>query len=90
LTHLIFLNDVTSCSRGQRNRIVRDETEIGSVAGLALWGAAHGGHAVLIRELGATPIDFERQDFTRAGDLNRRRRLAISKSSIADRGGIET
>jgi NADPH2:quinone reductase len=38
---------------------------LGSMAGLELWGAARGGHATLIRELGATPIDYERQDFTR-------------------------
>jgi NADPH2:quinone reductase len=38
---------------------------LGSMAGLELWGAARGRHATLIRELGATPIDYEREDFTR-------------------------
>jgi NADPH:quinone reductase len=38
---------------------------LGRMAGLELWGATRGGHATLIRELGATPIDYERQDFTR-------------------------
>jgi NADPH:quinone reductase-like Zn-dependent oxidoreductase len=38
---------------------------LGGVAGLQLWGAARGKHAALIREFGATPIDYEREDFTR-------------------------
>jgi NADPH:quinone reductase-like Zn-dependent oxidoreductase len=38
---------------------------LGSLAGLQLWGGANGRHARLIRELGATPIDYQRQDFTR-------------------------
>src|SRR5512136_2308217 len=39
---------------------------LGRLAGLELWGTAHGAHAALIRELGATPIDYRREDFTRA------------------------
>ena len=38
---------------------------LGRLAGLELWGTARGAHAVLIRELGATPIDYQREDFTR-------------------------
>src|SRR6266700_105410 len=38
---------------------------LGRLAGLELWGTARGEHAALIRELGATPIDYQRQDFTR-------------------------
>jgi NADPH2:quinone reductase len=39
---------------------------LGRMAGLdELWGAARGVHAPLIRELGATPIDYQREDFTR-------------------------
>ncbi len=38
---------------------------LGRLAGLELWGAARGEHAALIRELGATPIDYQRHDFTR-------------------------
>jgi NADPH:quinone reductase-like Zn-dependent oxidoreductase len=38
---------------------------LGKQAGLELWGTARGAHAPLIRELGATPIDYEREDFTR-------------------------
>jgi NADPH:quinone reductase-like Zn-dependent oxidoreductase len=37
----------------------------GRLAGLELWGAARGAHAVLVRELGATPIDYQHEDFTR-------------------------
>ena len=36
------------------------------MAGLELWGTARGEQAPLIRELGATPIDYQREDFTRA------------------------
>jgi NADPH:quinone reductase len=38
---------------------------LGRLAGLELWGTARGAHAGLIRELGATPIDYQREDFTR-------------------------
>jgi NADPH:quinone reductase-like Zn-dependent oxidoreductase len=35
------------------------------MAGLELWGTARTEHAPLVRELGATPIDYQREDFTR-------------------------
>src|SRR5215471_488551 len=38
---------------------------LGRMAGLELWGTARAEHAALIRELGATPIDYRREDFTR-------------------------
>jgi NADPH:quinone reductase-like Zn-dependent oxidoreductase len=38
---------------------------LGGLAGLELWGAARGDHAALIRELGAIPVDYRREDFTR-------------------------
>src|SRR5262249_55019147 len=38
---------------------------LGRMAGLELWGAARGKHAPLVHELGAIPIDYEREDFTR-------------------------
>jgi NADPH:quinone reductase-like Zn-dependent oxidoreductase len=38
---------------------------LGRLTGLELWGTARGAHAALIRELGATPIDYQREDFTR-------------------------
>jgi NADPH:quinone reductase-like Zn-dependent oxidoreductase len=38
---------------------------LGGMAGLDLWGTARGEHVTLIRELGAAPIDYEHEDFTR-------------------------
>jgi NADPH:quinone reductase-like Zn-dependent oxidoreductase len=38
---------------------------LGRLAGLELWGTARGTQAALVRELGATPIDYQREDFTR-------------------------
>jgi NADPH:quinone reductase-like Zn-dependent oxidoreductase len=38
---------------------------LGRMAGLELWGTAHGEHAALIREIGASPIDYKREDFAR-------------------------
>jgi len=38
---------------------------LGRLAGLEVWGAARGEHAAMIRELGAKPIDYQREDFTR-------------------------
>ena len=38
---------------------------LGRLAGLELWGGARGEHAALISELGATPIDYQREDFAR-------------------------
>jgi NADPH2:quinone reductase len=38
---------------------------LGSLAGVELWGTARGEHAALIRDLRATPIDYQREDFTR-------------------------
>ena len=38
---------------------------LGRQTGVELWGTARGAQAALIRELGATPIDYQREDFTR-------------------------
>ncbi len=38
---------------------------LGRLAGLEMWGTARGENAALVRELGATPIDYRREDFTR-------------------------
>src|SRR5262245_25861321 len=38
---------------------------LGKRAGLELWGTARGEHAAHVRELGGTPIDYTREDFTR-------------------------
>jgi NADPH:quinone reductase len=35
------------------------------LAGVETWGGAAGKHSALIRELGATPIDYEREDFAK-------------------------
>jgi NADPH:quinone reductase-like Zn-dependent oxidoreductase len=37
---------------------------LGRIAGLEIWGTARAEHAALVRELGATPIDYQREDFT--------------------------
>jgi NADPH:quinone reductase-like Zn-dependent oxidoreductase len=38
---------------------------LGRLAGLKIWGTARGGQADLLRNLGATPIDYNSDDFTR-------------------------
>jgi NADPH:quinone reductase-like Zn-dependent oxidoreductase len=38
---------------------------LGKLWGLELWGTARRENAELVRELGATPIDYQREDFTR-------------------------
>jgi NADPH:quinone reductase-like Zn-dependent oxidoreductase len=38
---------------------------LGRRSGLELWGTARGEHSALVRELGATPIDYQREDFAR-------------------------
>ena len=38
---------------------------LGRMAGLELWGTVRGEHAALVRALGATPIDYHREDFAR-------------------------
>jgi NADPH2:quinone reductase len=64
---------------------------LGKMAGLELWGTARGEQAALIRELGATPIDYQHEDLTRVlpggfdvvfdgvGEDNYRRSLAALK-----------
>jgi len=37
---------------------------LGNMAGLEVWGTARSEHAALVRSLGATPIDYRRQDYT--------------------------
>jgi len=38
---------------------------LGKSAGVEMWGTARAEHAALIRAFGATPIDYQREDFTR-------------------------
>ena len=39
---------------------------LGGIAGLEMWGAARGRHGSLIQSLGATAIDYDREDFAMA------------------------
>ena len=68
-----LLHRAARVQRGQRvlvhgaaGAVGEPQLALGRLAGLELWGAARGEHAALIRELGATPIDYRREDFTRA------------------------
>ncbi|MDA9498635.1 medium chain dehydrogenase/reductase family protein [Bradyrhizobium sp. CCBAU 11357] len=38
---------------------------LGRLAGLELWGTVRGEHMALVRNLGAAPIDYQHEDFTR-------------------------
>ncbi len=38
---------------------------LGRLANVQLWGTARGEQGALVRELGGTPIDYQREDFTR-------------------------
>lgn len=38
---------------------------LGKMVGLEMWGTARGEHASIVRALGGTPIDYQREDFTR-------------------------
>jgi NADPH:quinone reductase len=67
-----LLHRVARVQRGQRilvqgaaGAVGQALLVLGRMAGVELWGTARGEHAVLIRELGATPIDYQREDFTR-------------------------
>ena len=67
-----LLHRVARAERGQRvlvhgaaGAVGQALLALGRLAGLELWGTARGEHAALIRELGGTPIDYQREDFTR-------------------------
>jgi NADPH:quinone reductase-like Zn-dependent oxidoreductase len=49
---------------GAAGAVGQAQIVLGRIAGLEMWGGAHGQHAELIRDLGATPIDYDREDFT--------------------------
>lgn len=38
---------------------------LGRLAGIEMWGASHGRDAAVIRDLGARPIDYDHEDFTK-------------------------
>src|SRR5512134_2673205 len=67
-----LLHRVARVQRGQRvlvqgaaGAVGQALLVLGRLASLELWGTARGEHSALIRELGATPIDYQREDFTR-------------------------
>jgi NADPH:quinone reductase-like Zn-dependent oxidoreductase len=67
-----LLHRVARVQRGQRvlvhgaaGAVGQALLALGKLAGVNLWGTARGEHAALIRELGGTPIDYQREDFTR-------------------------
>jgi len=49
---------------GAAGAVGQAQIQLGKLAGFEMWGAASGRHADLIRELGATPVDYDREDFT--------------------------
>src|SRR6516225_194368 len=66
-----LLHRVAGVQRGQRVLVQGAAGAVGQAllvlarqAGLELWGTARSEHAALIREVGATPIDYQREDFT--------------------------
>jgi len=66
-----LLHRVAQVQRGQRvlvqgaaGAVGQALLTLGRMAGLDLWGTARSEQAALIRELGATPIDYQREDFT--------------------------
>jgi NADPH:quinone reductase len=67
-----LLHRVAKVERGQRvlvqgaaGAVGQALLVLGRMAGLELWGTGRGEHAALISELGATPIDYRREDPTR-------------------------
>jgi NADPH2:quinone reductase len=67
-----LLHRAARVQRGQRvlvhgaaGAVGQAQLALGKLAGFELWGTARGEHAALVRELGATPIDYQRGDFTR-------------------------
>src|SRR5512145_1805299 len=67
-----LLHRVARVQRGQRvlvqgaaGAVGQALLVLGRLASLELWGTARGEHSPLIRGLGATPIDYQREDFTR-------------------------
>jgi NADPH:quinone reductase-like Zn-dependent oxidoreductase len=67
-----LLHRAARVQRGQRvlvhgaaGAVGQAQLALGKLAGFEIWGTARGEHAALVRELGATPIDYQREDFTR-------------------------
>jgi NADPH2:quinone reductase len=51
---------------GAAGAVGQAQIQLGKLAGFQMWGAARRQHADLIRDLGATPIDYDTEDFSRA------------------------
>ena len=51
---------------GAAGAVGQAQIQLGKLAGLQMWGGAKGEQTELVRELGATPIDYDREDFTKA------------------------
>lgn len=51
---------------GAAGAVGQAQIQLGKLEGFEMWGGANGRHSSLVRELGATPIDYEQEDFTRA------------------------
>lgn len=51
---------------GAAGAVGQAQIQLGRLSGFQMWGGAHGRHSDLVGELGATPIDYDREDFTRA------------------------
>ena len=67
-----LLHRAARVQRGQRvlvhgaaGAVGQAQLALGRLAGVELWGTARGEHAALVRELGAKPIDYQREYFTR-------------------------
>jgi NADPH2:quinone reductase len=50
---------------GAAGAVGQAQVALGKLAGLKIWGTARGEHSRVVRELGATPIDYVHEDFTR-------------------------
>lgn len=67
-----LLHRVAHVQRGQRvlvhgaaGAVGQALLVLGRLAGLELWGTVRGEHMALVRDLGAIPIDYKHEDFTR-------------------------
>ena len=67
-----LLHRVAQVQRGQRvlvhgaaGAVGQALLVLGRLAGLELWGTVRGEHMALVQDLGATPIDYRHEDFTR-------------------------
>jgi NADPH:quinone reductase-like Zn-dependent oxidoreductase len=50
---------------GAAGAVGQAQIQLGKLAGFQMWGGARGAQTALVRELGATPVDYDREDFTK-------------------------